>query len=129
MKWDIDKALTALEDSQIPGTTISRVFLYGVEIMDRAGIVPTAEELAKDSIQAWCLALGRIQEHKLFIHGRTLRAAYLKARKVIKKLSSEELVHYGLKKPKYSKGFEEARKFRKKTKRRGKQDRQSHPTS
>ena len=113
MKWDIDKALRALEDSQIPGTTVSRVFLYGTETMERAGLVPTAEELTKDSIFAWCLALGKIQERKLFVYGRTIRSAYLKARKIIKSLSAEDLAFFGLKAPNRSNSFLAARGLKK----------------
>ncbi len=114
MKWDIDKALTLLEDSTIPATGVTRVMLGDIASIEREGLTPTPEERAKQCAIVWCLAFGRLNDPKLFVYGRSVRSAYLKARKIIKGLSPEILTYYGIKAPKKSaNSFASARRKRK----------------
>lgn len=99
MKWDIDRALTALEDTGAAGTSISRVDIMGADEMERLLGNVTDTERAKEGILVWCIALGALRGPKLFIYGRTIRAAYLRARKVIRRLSPEDLMVYRLRVP------------------------------
>jgi hypothetical protein len=96
MKWDIDKSLTQLENSSIPATSVARTMLGDVASIEREGLTPTSEERAKQCAIVWCLALGRINEPKLFVYERDIRAVYLKARRIIKGLSPEQLTYYGI---------------------------------
>lgn len=100
MKWDIDKALRALEDSTVPGTSVGRVVLSGVELMEREVGRLTAEEREKGYVLVWCLGLGKTYERKVFVYGRTIRAAHLRARKVVKTMTPDEREFYGVKGPK-----------------------------
>lgn len=79
MKWDIDKELTAYEPKSIPGTSISRVMLdyalfaqYGLKL---------PKDQTRESGMIWCLGLGQIHLRKKFFYGRTIREAFLKAKK------------------------------------------------
>lgn len=99
-KWDIDKALLAVEASLIPGTSISRVTLSGVELMERELGKLRDEERQKGYVAVWSLGLGRLHEPKRFIYGRTIREAYLRARRVLKKMGPEEKVFLGVQVPK-----------------------------
>lgn len=87
MKWDIDKALAALEDSGIAGTTITRVMIETPELIEeKLGNVTEAERTAGYA-KAVCLALGKMSERKIFIHGRTIHSAYRRARLVVRRRS------------------------------------------
>lgn len=100
MNWDIDKALALLENSSIPATGVARALLGDIPSIEREGLVPTAEERLKGCAIVWCLALGRLNEPKLFVYGRSIRTAYLKARKIVRRLPPDLLAYYGLKSPK-----------------------------
>lgn len=114
MNWDIDKGLTSLEASIIPGTIIQRVAM-DLSSMEREKIKPTADEIAKGGCVAWCLALGKISQRKVFFYGRTIHTAYIKARKEVKNAKDlESLAFFGLKKPKRSNSFMKARALKKK---------------
>lgn len=100
MKWDIDKALIALEASGIAGTTLTRVMVSGEDMMkEKIGRI-TDEERAQGYAKVWCLALGKLDERKLFVYDHTIHSAYLKARKVVRMLSDEDLKFLGLRRPK-----------------------------
>lgn len=100
MKWDIDKALEALEDSGIAGTTFTRAMVETEAlIQEKLGHV-TAAERAKGYAKVWCLGLGKMNERKLFIYGRTIRSACLRARIIVRQLTPEELRFFGLRAPK-----------------------------
>lgn len=100
MKWDIDRALEALEDSGIAGTTFTRVMVETEAlIQEKLGHI-TDEERAKGYAKVWCLGLGKMNERKLFIYGRTIHSTYLRARIIIKRLTVEELRFFGLRAPK-----------------------------
>jgi hypothetical protein len=99
MKWDIDKALKALEDSDVCGTAITRVVLSSVELLEHKLGRLTAEERSNGYAPLWCLGLGRSDQRKVFIYGRTIRAAHLRARKVVKAMTPEERAFFGVKVP------------------------------
>jgi hypothetical protein len=99
-KWDIDKALRALEASMIPGTSIIRVTLGGAELMQRELGELTDEERQNDFANVWSLGLGRLNERHRFIYARTIREAYLRARRILKEMSPEEKAFFGVQAPK-----------------------------
>ena len=102
MKWDIDRALASLVGSPESDTTINRVSLYGVELMDQhlGSKTLTAAERERGHITVWCIGLGKLHQRKLLLYARSLHELYLKARRTVRKLSSEELDELGLKMPK-----------------------------
>jgi len=89
MKWNVDKALFRLEvaiglgPGHSPGTMASRA-LTDVTIMKREGVKPTPEEVEKGYAMIWCLTVGQMLMPKRFFYGRTIREAYLRARRVLK---------------------------------------------
>lgn len=112
MKWDIDKALKALElEYIVPGTSFSRVLL-DVGLMEREGMKPTAKEKEDRSIRAWCFGIGRLLEAKEFFYGRTIREAYLKARRFLKKLNSQQREVLGVQLPKRSNNYMAAKRLK-----------------
>jgi len=114
MKWDIDKALKALEDgSRISGTTVSRIQISGEDHALKFGIRFTAAERERGCAFVWCLALGIIQLPKLFFYDREIHGAYIKAKKAIKNLSDDELLYYALRKPRRSNSFMAAKSLKK----------------
>lgn len=100
MKWDIDKALKALEGEGFPGTVICRVLLSGGDIIQRSNIPKPTEKELEFGVKAWSLGLGRAQSPKFFVFGRSIRSAYLQARKIIKKMNPKAREAYGIKAPK-----------------------------
>jgi hypothetical protein len=112
MKWDIDKATRAFETSSAPGTGYFRV-LTDLTVMVQAGINPTPEERQRGAGLCWCVMVGGMHQPKVFSYDRSIRTAYLKARRKIKAMSKQELVQFGLQVPKRSAGFAKARKLRK----------------
>jgi hypothetical protein len=104
-KWDIDRELLRVEPESCPGTTIQRVmldvkFLTNANAKTRAQfgggrIKPTAEELERGWIRAWCLAVGAEHLPKAFFYDRTIRGAYLQARKALKKSARNDLTLEG----------------------------------
>lgn len=100
MKWDIDKAVASLEGSGVCGTSFSRVELGDVEVMERyLGKAVTAADRERGHVLVWCLSLGLIPYPKLFFYERTLHRLYLKTRRAVRSLSTEDLEYYGLKAP------------------------------
>lgn len=85
MKWDIDKALAGgFEPESCPGTGITRIYV-DVGILKSDGIKVTPADIERGGANIWCLALGKSYERKAFFYGRTIRAAWLAARKALKK--------------------------------------------
>lgn len=100
MKWDIDKAIAALEDSTIAGTLMGRVTISGVELLEQhLGKTLRKEDRERGYAKVWCLTLGKENERKLFIYGYNLHTACLKARRIVRELSQEDLDFFGLKTP------------------------------
>lgn len=113
MKWDIDKALKALEGEGVPGTIFSRTLLYDADTIRRANIKGSEEEV-KHGVVVWTLGIGRAQTPKFFVYGRTIRTAYLQARRIIKGMSPQAREAYGIKAPKKgANSFASARRKRK----------------
>jgi hypothetical protein len=89
-KWNIDRALKSLEPESCPGTTVQRVLLDVKLLLDSSykvrygSIVPTAAEIDRGHLWVWCLSLGFAYAPKACFYGRTIRSAYLKARKAAK---------------------------------------------
>lgn len=103
MRWNIDRDLKALEASPISETLINRVTLIGRELLvQQLGKSATKAELEQGYARVWCLALGKVNERKLLIYAPTIRETYLKARRVLRRLSQEELDFYGLRAPRHS---------------------------
>lgn len=112
MKWDIDKALKALElDYIVPGTSFNRVLL-DVSLMEEKGLKPTAQEKGRECIRVWSMGIGRLLEAKEFFYARTIREAYLKARRFLKKLNPQELEVLGVQLPKRSNSYMAAKRLK-----------------
>ena len=109
MNWDIDKALTALEDSSIPGTAINRV-LMDLDTMKREGIKPTPAQVERKCGFVWGLSIGRQNDRKVFFHAHTIHEAFLKARRALKKASPAEREFFGVKIPKKRNSYASARR-------------------
>lgn len=100
MRWDVDKALRALEDSIIPGTGFQRVTMSGLEMLEEhLGKELRDEDRKRGYAHLWCLGLGCQTQRKLFVYGYTVRTAYLRARKIVRKLPQEDLTLFGLVRP------------------------------
>jgi hypothetical protein len=97
MRWDIDKSLTSLlTNPNTADPSITRVILdrtlwksYGIELKKSA-------DVGQSCIMIWCIALGYSNQPKLFTYGLTIREAYLKARRVIRTMSPQDLQFHGL---------------------------------
>lgn len=100
MKWDIDKALKKFEPAIIAGTSITRV-LMDVELAKKEGI-PVPVDFDRTSILVWSLGIGRLSEPKQFVHGLSIRGAFLRLRKLVKarKLVLDREMYPALQKPK-----------------------------
>jgi hypothetical protein len=98
MKWDIDKALAALTTTgdQL-GTSLTPVVHSDLATLKGTGIPVSAQDREKGYVVLWCLSLGHVNGRKLFTYGRTIREAYLRARKVVRSLPAESLQEYVLK--------------------------------
>ena len=83
MKWDIDHSLREIEHEIIPGTQIVRCIVQ-VPWMEALRIPPTPDEITKGSAMLWSVAIGTLLAPKGFFYGRTIRKAYLCARKAMK---------------------------------------------
>jgi len=113
MKWDIDKALTKLEDPATTGTSLDRILLRldDTEAMKRLGLKPKKTE---GYAVAWAIGIGKQAQRKLFFHGFTIREAYLKARRFVKTMGPEDRAWYGIPAfKKRSNSFATARRKRK----------------
>jgi hypothetical protein len=81
MKWDIDKELHRFEPDSAPGTMLQRV-LMDAAVAKREGLhVP---DDARDPIIAWSLGVGVNSEPKHFVFGLTIRACFLRLRKLVR---------------------------------------------
>ena len=93
-KWNIDRDLLPLEPESCPGTSIERAIVDVKLITNpdpnyrlRYGggkIVPTAKEIEQGHVRLWCLGIGYSYAAKAFFYDRTIRGAYLQARKAAK---------------------------------------------
>lgn len=110
MKWDIDKAVTQLEADGVPGTSVTRVLISDPETLRRCTLFNVTKEEQQHGVKAWCLGLGKAQHPKVFTYDRTIRGAYLKARKVIQKMSPQARETYGIKITKKRNSYASARK-------------------
>lgn len=89
-KWDIDRELPRMEPDSCPGTSIERI-MVGVDLLKSTktravygNVRPTPEELAHGHVKMWCLGLGYSYMARAFFYDRTIRGAYLQARKAMK---------------------------------------------
>lgn len=118
MKWDIDKALKGLESSGTQGTLFERILINPEDqgVLSNLGLKLTPALKAKmksESLQllpAWALGVGKSAQRKLFFHAWTLREAYLKARRGVKKMTPSDLAWYGLTVPKKSNSYAAAKR-------------------
>jgi hypothetical protein len=100
VRWDIDKAIAVLEESTIAGTLMERVTISGVELLEQhLGKTLRKEDRARGYAHVWSLGLGRENQRKLFIYAYRLHTACLKARRIVRELSQEDLEFFGLKPP------------------------------
>jgi hypothetical protein len=111
-RWDIDKALTDLEDSETPGSSAARQFM-DITLFEKHKIKPTRAQVESRGGFIWCLALGRYHDRKLFVYAARIREAYLRARRQIKSMSVAERASYGLKMPSKSNSYAVARRKKK----------------
>jgi hypothetical protein len=127
MKWDIDKAIRALETSNGPGTVLERVVInpQDVGLLAILDLKLTPKQWAKaekENLQTavvWAFGIGRLAQRKLFFHAWTIREAYLKARRKLKTMSKGDLEWYGVQLPKKSNSFAAAKRDSVKRKRNG----------
>jgi hypothetical protein len=84
MKWDIDTELLKLEPETIAGTQIVRVYM-DVSIMLKEGLRPTPAQKERGAGLVWSIALGQIRMPKAFFYGQTIRQAFLRACKAMRK--------------------------------------------
>ena len=100
-KWDIDRELARLEPDRCPGTTIQRAtldvkLLTNPAYKSRYGnIEPTMDELDRGWVRTWCLAIGFEGSPKAFFYARSIRSAYLQARKAAKTDKLAEATPWG----------------------------------
>jgi len=100
-KWDIDKELARLEPDSCPGTTIQRATLDVKLLTNPAyktrygNIEPTLDELNRGWVRTWCLAIGFEHAPKAFFYARSIRSAYLQARKAAKSDKLAEATPWG----------------------------------
>ena len=98
-KWNIDRELSLLEPDS-PGTTIQRAtvdvkLLTNPDPSYRAQFgkhVLTDEEIQQGWVRMWCLSVGRDGCPKAFFYDRTIRKAFLRARKAAKEGLLEEVI-------------------------------------
>ncbi len=88
--WNIDKAIAKLEPTSAPGTSITRVYM-DVAVMEKYGVKPTEEQIARGSGNVWCVALGYSYAAKAMFYGQTIRGAYLRAKKAVEAGKPDEL--------------------------------------
>ncbi len=87
MKWNPDKAFAQLEatlPTNAPGTELRRIVME-TRVMPEHGLKPKTADVAAGQGLVWCLAIGVMQMPKRFFYGRTIREAYLKARRALLK--------------------------------------------
>jgi hypothetical protein len=114
MKWDIDKALTELAAPGVMWQALIARAMVDRALWKKYNLNPKSVEAGKESILCWSLGLGRWHDPKIIIYALTIRELYLRARKIIKGLSTEEADYYGVKgKPKRKKFERRERKPKK----------------
>jgi len=114
MKWDIDKALDRIDSKeQILSSRFERVVM-GLDYARTLGLKLTKKEETDGSVVVWCFSVGPMHLPKLFVYGRTVRATYLKGRKLIKQLTLKDREQLGVCVPKKSNSYMKARRLRKK---------------
>jgi hypothetical protein len=119
MKWDIDKALDALENTGAPGTVIERIQVDPEDevVLKQIALKVTPGVRRKYESQRYfpvrVVGIGKLQERKLWFHGWTIREAYLRARRAIMKMSASDLAWYGVVPKKKRNSFTTARRKRK----------------
>ncbi len=121
MKWDIDKAILALEAAGGPGTVLERILInpedeavqktlgLKLSVADRA----KAKKMGQQLVAAWAMGVGKSATRKLFFYAWTIREAYLMARRGLKKLSPSDLAWYGVAIPKKRNSFAAAKRKKK----------------
>jgi hypothetical protein len=100
-KWDIDRNLKLLEPESAPGTIVQRCIvdvklLVNTDTKARYGnIVPTSEEIERGHLLLWSLGIGYAGQPKSFFYARTIRKAFLQARKAAKASQLSEHTTWG----------------------------------
>jgi hypothetical protein len=111
MKWDIDKALRQLEDPRASGTAIDRILVDATNPQLLADLRLTTPKTSETAAVAWAVGIGKSAQRKLFFYGWTIREAYLKARREVKKMTLSAREGYGIPTPKKrSNSYASARK-------------------
>lgn len=95
MKWDPDRAIISLEPEVAPGTSFTRVYL-DLRYMEREGIKPTPQQLAKGGGNVWCLGLGYSNMPKAFFYAQTMRGCYLKAKRAAREQTLSTFTPWGV---------------------------------
>jgi hypothetical protein len=88
-KWDIDRDLRGLEPETLAGTRIERAMVdvswfsseHGRLMYGGGKVSPTFEELQNGYVLLWCVSIGFACTAKASFYDRTIRRAYLQARK------------------------------------------------
>ena len=76
---NIDAVVDKLENGMSdPGTTISRVCIDN-NLAIKEGCTPHPDRPSRESVFAWCVAVGKIMEPKKFYYGNTIADALEKA--------------------------------------------------
>lgn len=84
MKWDVDAVLDSINGSAVSRCTTDLRF------MESQGLKPTRAEREEGHVRLWAIGIGETWQAKVFVYGRTIRQAALRARKVVKKMTPEE---------------------------------------
>lgn len=82
MKWDVDKAIAVFEPESCPGTAFTRAYLP-LNTMVQHKIKPTPADIERGGANVWCLSIGISYAPKAFFYARTMREAFLRARRSI----------------------------------------------
>ncbi len=118
MKWNIDKAIEALEGTPAPGSVIERVLVNpdDAELLGnlKLKLTPAIRSRVNNEnlqlVPVWCFGVGKLAQRKLFFHGWTIREAYLLARRSLKEMSKSDLEWYGVAVPRKSNSYAAAKR-------------------
>lgn len=118
MKWDIDKAISAMEATGGPGSVIERILVnpenQGVLANLGLKVSPALKAKAKEQnlqlVPVWAFGIGKSAQRKLFFHAWTIREAYLKARRALKTMSKSDMEWYGVARPRKSNSYMSAKR-------------------
>ena len=114
MKWDIDKALLALEASGSPGSVLERVLVNPEDTplltSLKLKVPPKVKNQNLQLVPVWCLGLGKSAQRKIFFHAWTIREAYLRARRGLKAMTKGDLEWYGVAVPRKSNSYAAAKR-------------------